>query len=73
MVEAEVDMDPVQIELLREAIRGVCAVCGTDLGLRQVPDGGRVPMTCCGVGGFQVCELHENSPLKLPDGSILAA
>ncbi len=65
-------MSPLQIALLREALRGVCAVCGCDLGIKHIPDGAKIPMTCCGAGGFQVCEPHQNAPIKLADGTVLA-
>jgi hypothetical protein len=65
-------MSPIQIDLLREALRGVCAVCGSDLGLQQIPEGGKVPITCVGAGGFHVCEPHRNASIKLPDGVVLA-
>jgi hypothetical protein len=65
-------MNDLQIELLREAIASVCAVCGGDLGIRKVRDGEKVAMTRMAPHGFAVCDGCYGKPIRLPDGSVLS-
>jgi hypothetical protein len=66
-------MGPLQIQLLAEAMRGVCPCCGADLGLREVREGEKIPVTTVGPAGFFVCGDCVGKPIRLPDGSILSA
>jgi len=66
-------MNDIQLQLLREATRGVCAVCRKDLGLQPFPDDGKRPVTSAiGPAGFAICVECRGQPIKLPDGTVLA-
>jgi hypothetical protein len=66
-------MGPLQIQLLREAIRSVCACCGTDLGIQQIRDGEKIPVTTIGPAGFAICGDCVGKPVPLPDGTVLSS
>jgi hypothetical protein len=66
-------MDPLQIQLLREATRSVCAVCSKNLGIQPIPEGGKGPVQAIGPAGFAICVECRGQPVRLPDGTVIPA
>lgn len=61
---------PVQLQLLREATRGACPVCGKATGIQPAEDGND-NTTTIGPGGFEIHVTCVGKPIRLPDGAVL--